>query len=165
MERVDEQRKFIDRVLQGEKIMSSEWFQWVANAKDCNVFLKNMNTDDALVVFLRLSQALPVFGPIYREKGWGGLIDLAEKHLIAKGRELVLALMSDIQKNQEKIDSLTAQLNKMRFEVVPALQCKVNEKEAIRAKLEETGNDLKKTAFALNMSQRDLRIKIIEYEL
>ena len=165
IEKVEERRKFIDRVLKGEKIQSSEWFQWVANAKDCNVFLKNMSIDASLVVFLRMCESLPVFGPIYREKGWGGIIDAAEKHLISKGRELVMALMSDLNKNQEKIDSLNMQLNKMRLEVVPALQLKVNEKETIRAKLEETGNDLKATAFALNISQRDLRIKIVEYDL
>ena len=165
MERVEEQRKLIDRVLKGEQIANSEWFAWVANARDCNVFLKNMSPEDELKVFLRLSEAIQVFGPIYTAKGWGGLITLAEKHLIEKGRELVIGFMSDLKKNQDKVDSLTLQLNRYKYEVVPSLQTKLNEKEAIRKALEENGNNIKKVACVLNMTQRDLRIKIVEYEL
>ena len=165
MERVDEQKKVIDRVIRGDHLTCQEWFQWVANAKDCNVFLKNMSAEDELKVFLGLSKALPEFGPIYRAKGWGGLIDVAEKHLIAKGRELVLGFMDDIKKNQDKVDSLTEQLNRYKYEVVPSLQTKLNEKDTIRKALEANGNDWKKAAYVLNMTQRDMRAKMIEYEL
>lgn len=165
IEKIEEQRKLIDRVLKGEKISNSEWFAWVGNARDCNVFLKHMSPEDELKVFLRLSEAIHEFGPIYTAKGWGGLITLAEKHLIEKGRELVVGFMTDLKKNQDKIDVLTKQLNNYKYNVVPALEMKVNEKETIRKALEANDNDLKKAAEVLGITQRDLRIKIVKYEL
>lgn len=116
------QSEFMKKILAGAPISNTEWFQYVANAKDCNPFTKNMGFDKTLKVFMRICQALADFGPEWRAKGWPAVIDAVEKHTLLKGRDIVDELMKNLDKNEEKIDAMQRELNKLHYETIPDLK-------------------------------------------
>ena len=123
------QSEFMKKIAAGDIITNTEWFQYVANAKDCNPFTKNMSFERTIKVFMRICHALADFGPEWRAKGYPAVIDAAEKHTLLKGAELIKELMSDLDKNESKIDAMQRELNKLNFETVPDLKRKLLERD------------------------------------
>ena len=123
------QSEFMKKIAAGDIITNTEWFQYVANAKDCNPFTKNMSFERTIKVFMRICHALADFGPEWRAKGYPAVIDAAEKHTLLKGTELIKELMSDLDKNESKIDAMQRELNKLNFETVPDLKRKLLERD------------------------------------
>ena len=119
------QSEFMKKILAGAPIANSEWFQYVANAKDSNPFTKNMGLERTIKVFMRICQALANFGPEWRAKGYPAIIDAVEKHTLLKGRDLVEELMKNLDKNELKIEAMQRELNKLNFETVPNLKRKL----------------------------------------
>ena len=123
------QSDFMKKILSGETITNTEWFQYVANVKDSNPFTKNMSFDRTVKVFMRICHALSEFGPVWRAKGYPSIIDAAEKHTLLKGTELIKELMYDLDKNELKIEAMQRELNKLNFETVPDLKRKLLERD------------------------------------
>ena len=123
------QSEFMKKIIAGDVITNSEWFQYVANAKDCNPFTKNMGFDRTVKVFMRICRALADFGPEWRAKGWPAVIDAACNHTLIKGTELIRGLMGDVQKNESKIEAMQKELNKLNFETVPDLKRKLLQRD------------------------------------
>ena len=119
------QSDFMKKILAGAPITNTEWFQYVANARDCNPFTKNMGFDKTVKVFMRICQALTNFGPEWRAKGYPAIIDAVEKHTLLKGRDIVDELMKNLDKNEEKIDAMQRELNKLHYETIPDLKRKL----------------------------------------
>ena len=194
------QSEFMKKILAGAPITNTEWFQYVANAKDCNPFTKNMGFDKTVKVFMRICRALADFGPEWRAKGWPSVIDAAYKHTLLKGTELIKELMFDLDKNELKIDAMQRELNKLNFETVPNLKRKLLvrdiervyggpsetseelikklhaegltnaeeqeiEKACIQFSMERHPGDLKAAAKELGLTQKELKSKLIKYEL
>ena len=194
------QSEFMKKILAGAPITNTEWFQYVANAKDCNPFTKSMGFDKTVKVFMRICRALADFGPEWRAKGWPAVIDAAYKHTLIKGTELIKELMFDLDKNELKIEAMQRELNKLNFETVPNLKRKLlqrdiehvfagpceaskemmkwadsqhlieiekeeMEKECIKFSMERHPDDLKATAKELGLTQKELKSKLIKYEL
>lgn len=126
------QGEFMRKILAGAPITNTEWFQYVANAKDCNPFTKSMGFDKTVKVFMRICQALADFGPEWRAKGWPSVIDAAYKHTLIKGTELIKELMYDLNKNELKIEAMQRELDKLNFETVPTLKRKLIERDIER---------------------------------
>lgn len=120
---------FMKKILFGETITNTEWFQYVANVKDSNPFTKNMSFDMTVEVFMRICHALSEFGPIWRAKGYPSIIDAAEKHTLIKGTELIRELMGDVQMNESKIEAMQKELNKLHFETIPNLKRKLLQRD------------------------------------
>ena len=123
------QSDFMKKILSGAPITNSEWFQYVANAKDCNPFTKNMSFERTIKVFMRICHALADFGPEWRAKGWPEVIDAACNHTLIKGTELIRGLMGDVQKNESKIEAMQKELNKLNFDTVPDLKRKLLQRD------------------------------------
>ena len=123
------QSEFMRKILAGAPITNTEWFQYVANAKDCNPFTKNMSFERTIKVFMRICHALADFGPEWRAKGYPEVIDAAEKHTLLKGAELIKELMYDLDKNELKIEAMQRELNKLNFETVPDLKRRLLERD------------------------------------
>ena len=126
------QSEFMKKILVGAPITNTEWFQYVANAKDCNPFTKNMGFDRTVKVFMRICHALADFGPEWRAKGYPVIIDAAERHTLLKGTELIKELMYDLDKNELKIEAMQRELNKLNFETVPDLKRKLLQRDIER---------------------------------
>ena len=123
------QSDFMKKILSGETITNTEWFQYVANVKDSNPFTKNMSFDRTVKVFMRICHALSEFGPVWRAKGYPNIIDAAEKHTLIKGAELIRELMGDLQKYESKIEAMQKELNKLHFETIPDLKRKLLQRD------------------------------------
>ena len=126
------QSEFMRKILAGAPITNTEWFQYVANAKDCNPFTKNMSFERTIKVFMRICHALADFGPEWRAKGYPEVIDAAEKHTLIKGTELIKELMYDLDKNELKIEAMQKEMNKLNFETVPDLKRRLLERDIER---------------------------------
>ena len=78
---------------------------------------------------MRICKALSDFGPEWRAKGYPSIIEAAEKHTLLKGTELIKELMSDLDKNELKIEAMQRELNKLKFETIPNLKRKMIERD------------------------------------
>lgn len=194
------QSEFMKKILAGAPITNTEWFQYVANAKDCNPFTKNMGFDRTIKVFMRICHALADFGPEWRAKGWPAVIDAAYKYTLIKGTELIKELMYDLDKNELKIEAMQRELNKLNFETVPNLKRKLLERDiervysgpceipeelikklhaegltnaeeeeidkaCVKFSMERHPGNLKAAAKELGLTQKELKSKLIKYEL
>ena len=151
------QSEFMKKIAAGDIITNTEWFQYVANAKDCNPFTKNMSFERTIKVFMRICHALADFGPEWRAKGYPAVIDAAEKHTLLKGAELIKELMSDLDKNESKIDAMQRELNKLNFETVPDLKRKLLQRdiERVYGGPSETSEELIKKLHAEGLTKEE----------
>lgn len=172
------QSEFMKKIINGQPISNHEWFQYVANVKDCNPFQSHLRPEHAIAVFLRICQALADFGPEWRAKGYPAVIDAAEKHTLLKGRELVMEMMNDLKRYDSKIDQLTRQIitlsgkdqnpteEELR-EQVDATKARLQaiDREKVQKALETYDWNIKRAAAVLGISATALRKKITKYEL
>lgn len=151
------QSEFMRKILAGAPISNTEWFQYVANAKDCNPFTRSMGFDKTVKVFMRICQALADFGPEWRAKGWPSVIDAAYKHTLIKGTELIKELMYDLNKNELKIEAMQRELDKLNFETVPTLKRKLIERdiERVYGGPSETSEELSKKLHAEGLTHAE----------
>ena len=191
----DERVAFLERVVKGEPMSPTAWFQFCANSTDCDPFPSGWSQADNITICLALAKVLPSFGPEYRAKGYPAIIDAIEVALLKKVSEIIVNLSQSNKNQTSTIAALRKEVKKLRFGVIPELKAKLIAadvegvyagevedivedaegltdeeveditRDVIKYHWEATGGNLKETAKLCGMTQTALRKAMLEYEI